>query len=75
MQPKMLLSYGQISRYQFKDVALTKVKYDKGDWVHNSLRWIGNTAKLVVHGIRKIYSKIFTTKSDKGKNGKIEKKT
>ena len=29
---KNALSYGQISRYQFKDVALMKVKYDKGDW-------------------------------------------
>lgn len=67
------LSYGQISRYQFKDVALTKVKYDKGDWVHNSLRWIGNTAKLVVHGIRKIYSKIFTTKATKEKMEKLKK--
>lgn len=67
------LSYGQISRYQFKDVALMKVKYDKGDWVHNSLRWIGNTAKLVVHGIRKIYSKIFTTKATKEKMEKLKK--
>lgn len=70
---KNALSYGQISRYQFKDVALMKVKYDKGDWVHNSLRWIGNTAKLVVHGIRKIYSKIFTTKATKEKMEKLKK--
>lgn len=70
---KNALSYRQISRYQFKDVALMKVKYDKGDWVHNSLRWIGNTAKLVVHGIRKIYSKIFTTKATKEKMEKLKK--
>jgi len=70
---KNALSYAQISRYQFKDVALMKVKYDKGDWVHNSLRWIGNTAKLVVHGIRKIYSKIFTTKATKEKMEKLKK--
>ena len=70
---KNALSYAQISRYQFKDVALMKVKYDKGDWVHNSLRWIENTAKLVVHGIRKIYSKIFTTKATKEKMEKLKK--
>ena len=65
---KNAMSDAELGRYDSaKGGWLLPVKYDKGDWLRNSARWIVNKFAFLYSAPRKIYSMIRTGKKQKEK--------